>query len=113
MPKSKDTHSCSFGFEDIDGSLEIGERGEQEPSGLWPSTTLVDRQINNAGLNFLYDTAPLFAGPDRCQLEIKAFHVESSTSNRAFHGMINVYLNWQQVERLRDFCNYLLTLRTQ
>jgi hypothetical protein len=94
-----------------DGSLTVSERGTQDDKGLWSSSRLVDTRIGDSQETSLMVSTCDESEEGDISFQASAHHIENPDTGRAFHGIVDVWLSWEQTQALRDYLNFLLSQR--
>ena len=103
--------TCSVNIEGP-GEADLVEAGEQLGYEGYDSKKLAGVEVGDMAFSVQYNRDEKDTGSD-IWLNMHAHHVENPVTKRAFHARLESRLTWEDVERLRNFFNFLLSLRSQ
>ncbi len=96
------------------GRLQLSERHDRSDDGLYELTELLNHEVDHdLEIELGYSNDSRFRDHVGLYIELHFTHMENPTTNRVFHAYLTSHPDWEQIERLRDFCNVLLTFRAK
>jgi hypothetical protein len=103
----EDPYHTELGFQ-LEGNFKVSERLGR-PSDH-ETLKLVESSDQVLVVEFGYSEDEDFTEESGFYIGLNCHHVENEETGRVFHAHLRVYPDRTQVKRIRDYCDYLLTL---
>jgi hypothetical protein len=100
--------SSSLSFEG-DAHLWLRERGEQSSVGTWDARDLADVE-EHPGTEVTFRPPSQEEGTESFRVEMTFHHLPNEDDSRAFHMSADLPLSRTQVELLRNYLNFALSM---